>query len=405
MEILYKGVDISKHNSINWNKVRKTEIDFVLIRAGFGVNTVDAKFIENIENAIKCGLDIGIYWFSYASNPIQAKEEAEFCLKTISPYRKYINYPIWFDWEGDSYNYVVKTYNIIPTKELVSNIAISFMETIKAAGYMTGNYSNKSYLNNFFNDTVKNNYDTWLAHVKDKPGNPLYVSDYKGKYTIHQYSWVGKPSGFLSNTDMDYCYKDYVGRKTIATEEEPKKPTTYQIPEGIEFATATSKNVITTYLYNAHKDKKLSNHFQVKEFASKSGNKFYSGKVKVHNKLIIILEALYKELNCSKIIVNSGYRTKEHDIAVGGNGTGQHVLGRAADIVCYDKNGNIIPAKKVCCTLEDMGGIYGIGYISANATHVDTRPKDKKWWGDETKPGQPNISKLGYNSFHTYFKM
>ena len=34
-----------------------------------------------------------------------------------------------------------------------------------------------------------------------------------------------------------------------------------------------------------------------------------------------------------------------------------------------------------------MGGIYGIGYISANATHVDTRPKDKKWWGDETKPG------------------
>ena len=139
-------------------------------------------------------------------------------------------------------------------------MAISFMETIKAAGYMTGNYSNKSYLNNFFNDTVKNNYDTWLAHVKDKLGNPLYVSNYKGKYTIHQYSWVGKPSGFLSNTDMDYCYKDYVGRKTIATEE-PKKPTTYQIPEGIEFATATSKNVITTYSYNAHKDKKLSNHF------------------------------------------------------------------------------------------------------------------------------------------------
>jgi len=34
-----------------------------------------------------------------------------------------------------------------------------------------------------------------------------------------------------------------------------------------------------------------------------------------------------------------------------------------------------------------MGGIYGIGYISENATHVDTRPKDKKWWGDETKSG------------------
>ena len=73
MNVLYKGIDISRHNSINWNRVRKTEIDFVLIRAGFGINTVDEKFIENIENAIKCGLDIGIYWFSYASNPAQAK--------------------------------------------------------------------------------------------------------------------------------------------------------------------------------------------------------------------------------------------------------------------------------------------------------------------------------------------
>ena len=61
-------------------------------------------------------------------------------------------------------------------------------------------------------------------------------------------------------TEIWRSIKDYVGRKTITTEE-PKKPTTYQIPEGIEFATATSKNVITTYSYNAHKDKKLSNHF------------------------------------------------------------------------------------------------------------------------------------------------
>ena len=29
MEILYKGVDISKHNSINWNKVNAKEIDFI----------------------------------------------------------------------------------------------------------------------------------------------------------------------------------------------------------------------------------------------------------------------------------------------------------------------------------------------------------------------------------------
>ena len=122
-------------------------------------------------------------------------------------------------------------------------------------------------------------------------------------------------------------------------------------------------------------------------------------------KLIEVLEALFNKLDCSKIIVNSGYRTKEHDEYVGGNGAGQHTLGRAADITCYDKKGRVIPAQYVCVALEDMGNIYGIGYITPTSTHVDTRSKDKKWWGDETKSGAPNISRLGYNSFHDYFKI
>ena len=29
MDVLYKGVDISAHNSINWSKVNPKEIDFV----------------------------------------------------------------------------------------------------------------------------------------------------------------------------------------------------------------------------------------------------------------------------------------------------------------------------------------------------------------------------------------
>lgn len=39
MDILYKGVDISKYQSINWNKVDLNEIDFVIIRAGLGFKT------------------------------------------------------------------------------------------------------------------------------------------------------------------------------------------------------------------------------------------------------------------------------------------------------------------------------------------------------------------------------
>ena len=46
-----------------------------------------------------------------------------------------------------------------------------------------------------------------------------------------------------------------------------------------------------------------------------------------------------------------------------------------------------------------MGNVYGIGYISANATHVDTRTVTAKWWGDET------CNNKQVSSFHSYFKI
>ena len=61
------GLDISKWNSnIDWKAVKKANIDFVIIRAGYGTGYIDPYFKTNIENAIKNNLMIGIYWFSYA---------------------------------------------------------------------------------------------------------------------------------------------------------------------------------------------------------------------------------------------------------------------------------------------------------------------------------------------------
>jgi GH25 family lysozyme M1 (1,4-beta-N-acetylmuramidase) len=381
--------------------VNKDEVNFVIIRAGYGFRSVDPTFIRNIEGAISAGLDIGIYWFSYAHTADDARIEAESCLSAIEPYRQHITFPVWFDWEYESDNYVRKQYGVVLSKQQVSAIAKCFMQTIAKSGFKTGYYANPDYLYRYFTDEVKANYDLWLAHVANGKGEPLEHSTYKGSYTIHQYSWVGKPQGFSTNTDMNYCFFDYTGNYNP----EKNLPPHYEVPEGIKFHTPVSKNVITKYLYNFKKDLFLSDHFQVKEFASfKSKTELYTNDVFIHNKLIIILEALYKKLNCSKIIVNSGYRTEEHDKVVGGDGKGYHTLGRAADITCYNKSGRIIDAKTVCMTLENMGGIYGIGYISPTSVHVDTRPKDRKWFGDERIYGAPSISKLGYATFEDYFE-
>ena len=92
----------------------------------------------------------------------------------------------------------------------------------------------------------------------------------------------------------------------------------------------------------------------------------------------------FSALNCSKIIVNSGYRRTAHDKNVGGSGVGQHVNGTAADIVCYDKSGKKISSKVVCCAAQDIG-FGGIANIDSTytAAHVDVRSSNF-WKGDET---------------------
>ena len=66
---LEKGIDVSKWNgSINWQSVKNSGVDYVIIRAGYGNSTVDSQFKNYIEGAINAGLKIGVYWFSYATS-------------------------------------------------------------------------------------------------------------------------------------------------------------------------------------------------------------------------------------------------------------------------------------------------------------------------------------------------
>lgn len=167
--------------------------------------------------------------------------------------------------------------------------------------------------------------------------------------------------------------------------------------------------MVKTYSLKKDGEKNLSKHFKVKEFGSFSGSRVYSDTVKISTKLIKVLEKIFEKdnLGVEKINITSGYRTLNHDTAVAGHSTSRpHTTGKAVDFICYDKNNKVISAKKICCVLEDFGNIFGIGYISSNAVHmdVDFRTKAKKWWGDETTKGQRTIQFFGYNSWYTYFK-
>ncbi len=137
-------------------------------------------------------------------------------------------------------------------------------------------------------------------------------------------------------------------------------------------------------------EKSLAPHFKVREFRCQDG----SDRILINEQLPTLLEALREKLGSDSIVITSGYRTEQHNAAVGGAKGSQHLKGNAADIRCK-KGGAIIPAKEVCCALEDMGHAGGIGYISETAVHVDVR--GYKSWFDEAK------GKNGIESFYTYF--
>ena len=151
--------------------------------------------------------------------------------------------------------------------------------------------------------------------------------------------------------------------------------------------------MVKTYRYND--STQLSPHFNVQEFRCKCGNQH---DILISEELINKLEELFTELDCSKIIISSGYRCSTHDRNVGGDGKGYHTKGMAADCCCYAKNGAVISTKIVCCKAQDLsfGGIANIN-STYTYTHLDVRTGGR-WLGDETK---------GYNTvtsdFYKYF--
>ena len=206
------GIDVSVHNgSIDWGKVKKSGIQFTMIRAAFrgygtGSLNVDRTYMNNIKNALANGLEVGVYVYSQAITIPEAIEEAEFMLKLVNDYGygDKLTYPIAIDVEqsggrADSLSVADRTA-----------IIRAFIERIRQDGKKAMLYANKDWLENQIDMSQLKDCDVWLAHytrTDDPINNP---SSYKGDYTIWQYTSKGSVPGVPSEfVDIDICYKKY----------------------------------------------------------------------------------------------------------------------------------------------------------------------------------------------------
>lgn len=206
--VLAKGVDISTwQKNVDYKGLKEQGIDFIIIRSGYGSDDLSQKdnmFEKHIQGAIDAGLDIGIYHFSYAVSIEEAIREAELCLEIIEPYREYINYPIFFDFEDASLNYAEKMgYSL--TKRNITDFHIAFCERIEAAGYISGIYTNYNYIKNYLYLDELSNYFLWYSAISaSNPSDLSYDCDF------WQYTFYGVFDGTDGYVDCNYLINSYI---------------------------------------------------------------------------------------------------------------------------------------------------------------------------------------------------
>lgn len=190
------GIDVSKwQGEIDFEKVKNSGASFVMIRIGVqtkvnGELIIDPYYKQNIKNAKKAGLKVGVYLYSIATSKKEAIEHANWVIKTLNGEK--LDLPIVFDWENWS---KWNTYKL--SFHDINSIANNFMNAVKNNGYEGMLYSSKYYLENIWTNEL--NFPVWLAHYTSK-------TNYEGKYKMWQLSNTGRIDGINGDVDINIMY-------------------------------------------------------------------------------------------------------------------------------------------------------------------------------------------------------
>lgn len=172
---------------INYGEIRN-KVKYAILRAGFS-RTKDNRFEEHYSNLQ--GLNLGAYWYSYATTPEEAREEARYFLKVIED--KKFTLPLYLDLEDGSQRGLGRT--------TLNNIVKAFGEVIENAGYYFGVYTNLDWYNNVISGSELNSkYDWWIACWSDNAPSGI-------NYGVWQFTSDYYVDG--QRVDANYVYKDY----------------------------------------------------------------------------------------------------------------------------------------------------------------------------------------------------
>lgn len=200
----YRYIDVSRYQgAIDWAQVaaagykgamlKTVSTNHKLSKRADGLY-IDPTFETNYAGARAAGLDVGVYYYTYATS--EAMADAELALVRQAVYGKELTLPVAVD---------VEENKLKPMSTLdLTNLTAYALEQVEKMGFYAQLYTYTSYSKQELDmGRLANRWDVWLADYTGKTPKVDF------KYNAHQHTSKGSVPGISGNVDLNVTTINY----------------------------------------------------------------------------------------------------------------------------------------------------------------------------------------------------
>lgn len=193
------GVDLSTfQQGISFDVLVSEGVEFVILRGAYHL-TKDSEFENFYAQAKARNLPVGVYLYTIATTPQEAREEANFLLNNVLEGKQF-ELPVYIDIEDERYYSRPKASN--------SAVVKAFCDTLEANDYFAGVYASTYFFATYLDDSQLKAYTHWVAQWSTQ-------LTYPDMSVVGIWQFGGSTNRLRSpiiagfNVDQNYMYKDF----------------------------------------------------------------------------------------------------------------------------------------------------------------------------------------------------
>ena len=201
----YRYIDVSRYQgAIDWAQVaaagykgamlKTVSTNHKLSKRADGLY-IDPAFETNYRNAKAAGLDVGVYYYTYATS--EAMADAELSMLADALRGKTLEMPVAVDLEDNKFR--------VLGKQALTDLTAYALKKVEDMGFYAQLYTYTSFAKTrlYMGGAALSPYDVWLADYTGKTPNVTFA------YNAHQHTSKGSVPGISGNVDLNVTTLNY----------------------------------------------------------------------------------------------------------------------------------------------------------------------------------------------------